>query len=101
MIWDFSFLSLCVILDPNFSVGNRLEVRISIKPRSPNGTIFSVTDTPKGDFLSMEMINGVVSIACYFRPFEKRTFCVQDLKIPTYLLLMFISEEAENWQELQ
>ena len=57
-----SRILMWLILDPAFSVNDRLEVRMSIKPRSPNGTIFSVTDTPKGDFLSMEMINGVVSI---------------------------------------
>ncbi|XP_072021494.1 laminin subunit alpha-4-like [Amphiura filiformis] len=53
-----------VILDPNFSVGVSKEVRLSIKPRSSSGVIFSVKDTPNGDFLSLEIVDGVLYLRC-------------------------------------
>ncbi|XP_072024562.1 uncharacterized protein [Amphiura filiformis] len=49
-----------VILDQRYSVGANKEVRLSVKPRSTSGVIFSVADTPQGDFLSLEMVNGTL-----------------------------------------
>ena len=54
-------VNIPTLTDESYGVGANKEVRMSLKPRSQNGVIFSVTDTPSGDFMSMEMVNGTVS----------------------------------------
>lgn len=46
--------------DDNFKVGLDLKISMEIRPRSQSGVLLSVTSS-KGDYLIIQMINGVVS----------------------------------------